>query len=193
VPPHVKSTASRSAAGKGTVRWAAGVACLVLAIAVGGLLIRAANRPSAPPAAVASRAVPGFGEVSFKVAGPAVPASLANRKRCALLATTEAQQRRGLMNRRDLAGYDGMIFQFNRATTVPFFMKDTLIPLSIAWFNPSSRFLNSTTMSPCPKSSQPCPLYSAVAPYSVAIEVRAGLLSQLGIGPGATIALGGPC
>jgi uncharacterized membrane protein (UPF0127 family) len=192
----MKSTASRPMAGRATVRRAAvagGAACLVLAIALGGVLIRAADRPSARPGTVPSRSVPGFGEVSFKVAGPAVPASLANRTRCALLATTEAQQRRGLMNRRDLAGYEGMIFQFNRPTTVPFFMKDTLIPLSIAWFDPTAKFLNSATMSPCPKTSLTCPVYSAVAPYSVAIEVRAGVLSQLGIGPGATIALGGPC
>jgi uncharacterized protein len=163
---------------------------MVLAIALGVLLIRHGGRTARPPKAVLpSRVVPGFGEVGFKVTGPgALPA--ATRTHCALLATTDAQRARGLMNRHDLAGYDAMIFQFSRPTTVPFYMKDTLIPLSIAWFDPTGRFVNGTTMPPCPKTSLTCPTYAAIAPYSVAIEVAAGTLPQLAIGPGAQLAVG---
>jgi hypothetical protein len=174
------------------------LAWLIFALAVAVFLIRGADRPRRPRlipngAAIPARAVAGFDEVGFKVAGPAVPASLVARTRCALLAKTAAQQSQGLMNRRDLAGYDGMIFQFGQGTTVQFYMKDTLIPLSIAWFDATGRFLNQTDMPPCPKSTLRCPTYSATAPYTVAIEVSQGGLTPLGLGPGSTITVGGPC
>jgi uncharacterized membrane protein (UPF0127 family) len=174
------------------------VAWATFALALGVFLIRGADRPKNPrliPAdgVVPSRTVPGFGEVGFKVGGPARSTSLTARTRCALLAATTAQQQRGLMNRHDLGGYEGMIFRFDSPTTVGFYMKDTVIPLSIAWFNPAGAFLRSTTMPPCPTKIVTCPIYFANAPYSVAIEVRAGLLPQLGIGPGSTITVGGPC
>jgi uncharacterized protein len=181
-----------------TLRWVARAAWVVLAIGVAVFVIRGANRPADPKlippgAVIPSRAVKGFGEVAFKVSGPAVPGPVATGQHCALLATTPAQQQKGLMNRHDLGGYEGMIFRFDRPATVAFFMKDTLIPLSIAWFDSTGRYLNSTTMLPCPKISRTCPTYAAISPYSVAIEVRAGGLPQLGIGPGAKIAVGGPC
>jgi hypothetical protein len=100
----------------------------VVAIALGVLLIRGTNRPAHRPKPVPSRTVPGFNEVSFRVTGPMAGPAAATPTRCALLAATDSQQHRGLMNRHDLGGYDAMIFQFGRPTTVPFYMKDTLIP-----------------------------------------------------------------
>jgi uncharacterized membrane protein (UPF0127 family) len=96
------------------------------------------------------------------------------------------------MNRRDLGGYDGMIFHFPQAGRVAFYMKDTLIPLSIAWFDPSGRFVSATDMSPCPPGMN-CPLYYPAADASTAIEVEQGHLAGLGIGSGAAISVGGPC
>src|ERR1700722_19788494 len=97
------------------------------------------------------------------------------------------------MNRRDLAGYDGMIFRWPASTAEAFYMKDTIIPLSIAWFDQSTRFVSETDMAPCPPAVASCPLFSASAPYTVAIEVPEGGLARLGIGPGSSITLGGPC
>jgi uncharacterized membrane protein (UPF0127 family) len=71
-------------------------------------------------------------------------------------------------------------------------MKDTLLPLSIAWFDQKGRFVSATDMAPCPDQSD-CPLYGATAPYTVAIEVVQGGLSGLGIGPNSTISIGGAC
>jgi uncharacterized membrane protein (UPF0127 family) len=96
------------------------------------------------------------------------------------------------MARRDLGGYDGMIFQFPQPGRVPFYMRDTLIPLSIAWFDPSGRFVSATDMMPCPPREK-CPLYYPAAAASTAIEVEQGHLARLGIGPGATISVGGAC
>jgi uncharacterized membrane protein (UPF0127 family) len=173
-------------------------AWLVFGLAAGVFLIRGSDRPKDPKripagAYIPSAAVPGFGEVGFKVAGPGVAPELSGRTQCALLARTVAQQQKGLMNRRDLAGYQGMVFQFDRPTVTGFYMKDTLISLSIAWFDQTGGFVSSTTMSPCPKNTVNCPIYSASGPYTVVIETRQGGLSQLGIGPGSTITVGGPC
>jgi len=71
-------------------------------------------------------------------------------------------------------------------------MKNTLIPLSIAWFDPSGRFVSATNMVPCPPGAD-CPLYYPAAAASIAIEVERGHLDRLGIGPGATVSVGGPC
>jgi uncharacterized membrane protein (UPF0127 family) len=141
---------------------------------------------SAPPP------VAGFGRVAFEVRGPAVPVGVSRRTHCALLANTEPERERGLMNRRDLGGYDGMIFEFPHAERVGFYMKDTLIPLSIAWFDRSGRFVSATDMVPCPPG-QECPVYYPAAAATTAVEVEQGHLAGLGIGPGASISVGGPC
>ena len=172
------------------------MAAIVLAFGV--FLVDGANRPPRPQllpagAIAPARGVKGFGEVGFVVGSPFLPAALAGRTRCALLASTAAQRSQGLMNRRDLAGYQGMVFEFDGPTTGGFYMKDTVIPLSIAWFDQAGRFVSSTTMLPCPKAVASCPVFFAAAPYTLAIEVGAGHLSGLGIGPGSTITVGGPC
>jgi uncharacterized membrane protein (UPF0127 family) len=71
-------------------------------------------------------------------------------------------------------------------------MKDTLIPLSIAWFDPSHRFVSQSDMAPCPPAGA-CPLYYPIGMANLAIEVPQGHLPKLGIGPGATISVGGAC
>ena len=112
--------------------------------------------------------------------------------RCALLAQSALQQEQGLMNQSNLRGYDGMLFVFPADTTVSFYMKDTPLPLSIAWFDTAGRFVSSTDMEPC-LDKPDCPTYSAAAPYRYALEVPKGGLGALSIGDGSVISVGGPC
>jgi uncharacterized membrane protein (UPF0127 family) len=151
---------------------------------------------SAPPPGSAAPGSAAPGSAAPRSAAPrsAAPdvSSSAIIERCALLANTEAQRGRGLMHRRDLGGYDAMVFLWPAPTTEAFYMKDTLIPLSVAWFDQASHFVSETDMAPCPPGTA-CPLFSAAAPYTIAVEVPAGGLAGLGIGPGSTIALGGAC
>lgn len=130
-----------------------------------------------------------FGEIGFRVEGAAAQAAAA---RCALLAETAAQQARGLMNRTDLGGYDGMIFRFAADTTGAFYMKDTPLPLSIAFFDGSGQFVSTADMIPCLNQTS-CPTYSAARPYRYALEVPQGNLGRLGIGPGTRLVTTGPC
>jgi uncharacterized membrane protein (UPF0127 family) len=128
--------------------------------------------------------VPGFGEVAFHVAsGPEL---------CALLAQTANQQARGLMARTDLAGHAGMLFVFAADSTGTFYMRNTPMPLSIAWFDGTGRFVSATDMVPCPDRPD-CHQYAAARAYRYALEVPQGGLGGLGVGPGSTITVGGGC
>jgi uncharacterized membrane protein (UPF0127 family) len=69
------------------------------------------------------------------------------------------------------------------------------MPLSIAWFDAAGKFVSATDMAPCPPGTAAgkCPLFSAKGPYRFALEVPQGQLPSLGIGPGTTLELAGPC
>jgi uncharacterized membrane protein (UPF0127 family) len=174
-----------------TLRGALGAALVILLLAVTVFLIRGADTTTRPQVekngATASR-VKGFDQIGFTVRSAGAKPS----HHCGLLALTTAQQDQGLMNRTDLAGYDGMLFQFVDPTTTQFYMKDTLISLSIAWFDATGRFVSATDMTPCAKAAV-CPLYHAAAPYTVALEVAQGQLGHVGVGPGSSLTVGGFC
>ena len=53
-------------------------------------------------------------------------------------------------------------------------MKDTVLPLSIAFFAGDGAFVSATDMEPCPPTAESCPLYQADGPYTDAIEVVQG-------------------
>ncbi len=166
--------------------WAGAVA----AVAVVAIVALGATQPADPylvdPAAPPP--VEGFGQIAFRVEGATASAA----ERCALLAETADQRARGLMNRTDLAGHDGMVFRFESDTSGSFWMKDTPLPLSIAWFDSSGVFVSSADMEPC--LDQPsCPTYSPERPYRYALEVPQGELPALGVGPGSRLVLQGPC
>ncbi|HXA27446.1 MAG TPA: DUF192 domain-containing protein, partial [Candidatus Angelobacter sp.] len=66
-----------------------------------------------------------------------------------------------------------------------FWMKDTLIPLDIAFWDGTDHVVDMQAMTPC--SADPCPTYAAAAPYVGAVEVRGGLLSKVGLHSGDTV------
>lgn len=111
---------------------------------------------------------------------------------CALLADDVETRRRGLMGRTDLGDHVGMVFTFPSEVTTSFWMRGTPLPLSIAFFDDDGAYVSEADMAPCGDDGD-CPTYAAAAPYRYALEVRQGDLDDLGIGPGATLALGGPC
>ncbi len=161
------------------------VALFLLVVVAGGLLLsRGANQPADPTLRPAAGRTPveGFGEIGFRIEGG--PDAMAER--CALLAETPVQHARGLMHRRDMSGYDGMLFDFGAPHTGTFWMKDTPMRLSIAWFDASGNFVSAADMDPCLDRPQ-CPSYSAAGPYRYALEVPRGGLAGLGVGPGSRL------
>jgi uncharacterized membrane protein (UPF0127 family) len=160
---------------------------VLFALAMGACMSNGAKKVADPVLQDASR-VPGFAETGFTVDPPSGAAA----KHCALLADTQQTRAVGLMNRQDLAGYDGMVFTFEQTTDAQFHMENTLIPLSIAFFDAGGKFVSALDMLPCIQGTK-CELYAATASYRTAIEVTQGGLPNLGIGPGSTMHVGGPC
>lgn len=86
------------------------------------------------------------------------------------LALTPAQRSLGLMHRRR-APADGMLFVFPEDTNGGFWMKNTLVPLTIVFFDRDGRRVRRLSMKPCVTSS--CPIYSPGRTYRFALELRA--------------------
>jgi hypothetical protein len=92
-------------------------------------------------------------------------------------ADTRDLRMQGLMGVTDLGALDGMLFVFQEDTTATFHMRDTLIPLDVAFFDAIGGFVSVTQMVPC--TTEECPSYPAAAPYRYAIEAPAGDLIDL--------------
>jgi uncharacterized protein len=103
------------------------------------------------------------------------------------IAGTTAAREKGLMGVTKLADDQGMAFVFGGMQTAQFWMKDTLIPLDIAFWDDAGRVVDVQTMTPC--TADPCPTYASAQPYSNAVEVRGGLLGKAGVRPGDVVQL----
>ena len=86
------------------------------------------------------------------------------------LALTSGQQQRGLMFRKK-APADGMLFVFSRATSGGFWMKNTLVPLTIVYYDTAGRRVRRMSMTPCRKD--PCRIYDPGRQYRYALELPA--------------------
>jgi uncharacterized membrane protein (UPF0127 family) len=95
------------------------------------------------------------------------------------VARTPEAWARGLMGRASLPEDGGMVFLFDGQTRASFWMKDTLIPLSILFWQGDGQIIDILEMSPC--RADPCPDYRASAPYVGAIEMNRGAFERLGV------------
>jgi uncharacterized membrane protein (UPF0127 family) len=108
------------------------------------------------------------------------------------IADTDEERQHGLMGVADLPTNHGMAFRWDAQTEGTFWMKDTLIPLSIAFVDAEGKVVSMSDMEPC--TSDPCPTYAATAPYVTAIEANLGWFADhhVGIGDQVTM-MGGMC
>ncbi len=104
--------------------------------------------------------------------------SIDDRQMVVAVADTPEARSRGLMGLTDLGGVDGMLFLFEADTESGFWMKDTLIPLDIAFFADDGTFVDMLTMEPC--TTGDCPTYHAGGPYRYAVEAPADELQFVG-------------
>ena len=98
------------------------------------------------------------------------------------LARTAAARQQGLMNRRSLGAKAGMAFLYPESQRGGFWMKNTLIPLDIAFADARGRILRILTMQPCRRD--PCRIYDPGVAYRTALEVNAGSFRRWGIKAG---------
>lgn len=110
------------------------------------------------------------------------------------VATTPRQQALGLMFRKSLGEDEGMVFLFPAPTAGGFWMKDTLIPLSIAFFDRQGIILRILDMTPCRSAfplgkhqKDPCPVYYPGLLYQGALEVNLGWFARRKIREGARV------
>ena len=101
------------------------------------------------------------------------------------IAETPDQWARGLMFRRRLAANAGMVFLFESNVQSGFWMKNTRIPLSLAYFSEKGRILRIMHMQPC--RADPCPTYNPNVAYRGALEVNLGAFKRWGVHRGDVI------
>ena len=86
------------------------------------------------------------------------------------LALSGDARARGLMHRRR-APKDGMLFVFPGPSDGGFWMKNTLVPLRIVFFDSHGLRVRAFTMKPCRQES--CPIYDPHRTYRFALELAA--------------------
>ena len=98
------------------------------------------------------------------------------------VAKTPQEMAKGLMGRKHLREDEGMLFIFATEDYHAFWMKDTLIPLSIAFIDKEGRIVKITDMKPLTLES-----HSPPAPVLYALEMKKGWFSAKGIKVGDTV------
>ena len=120
----------------------------------------------------------------------AVSVTLHGQRFSVELATNEAAREHGLMMRTSLAADHGMLFVFPDTAPRGFWMKNTLIPLDILYFN-ADRKLVSAQLDVPPCRADPCPVYPSAGPARYVLELSAGTVRRIGAHDGDTLAIDG--
>jgi uncharacterized protein len=163
----------------------AGVALLAWVLASAAGLAGRGDDPTMadPPAAGAppTTAAGGRPTAEYRLEpldGPAVTVRLE-------IAADPAARARGLMGRREVPEGTGMVFLYPEDVAEAFWMKNTLVPLSIAFVAADGRVVSVAEMTPC--EADPCPSYAPAGPYRYAVELAAGAFPAAGVGEGANV------
>jgi len=98
------------------------------------------------------------------------------------VAYTVETRAQGLMFRKHLGSNEGMFFVFPQSEPYCMWMKNTLIPLSVAFLDEKGRIVSISEMQPQTETS-----HCATAPAKFALEMPAGWFAKKGIKSGATI------
>lgn len=98
------------------------------------------------------------------------------------VAATESNRRQGLMFREKMGPNEGMVFLFEEPGQVCMWMKNTLIPLSVAFIDTEGKIINVEDMQPHSTES-----HCAKRPARYALEMNQGWFKQKNIKPGTPI------
>jgi uncharacterized membrane protein (UPF0127 family) len=113
---------------------------------------------------------------------PTTTLTIGTHKLTAEIATTPDQRSLGLMNRFSLRPDHGMLFIFERNEPLAFWMKNTYIPLSIAFIAPDGRIVSIEDMKPQTEET-----HWSRGPAMYALEMKKGWFAERGIVPGAVV------
>lgn len=97
------------------------------------------------------------------------------------LANTDNTRAMGLMYVEQMANDEGMLFIFPDTQRRAFWMKNTLIPLDILYFDQNRKLVSiSENTPPCKNTTTRCPNYPSAKPAKYVLEINAGLSQKHG-------------
>jgi hypothetical protein len=97
----------------------------------------------------------------------------------AQVATTPDQHQIGLMYRKEMASHEGMLFIFDHATPQCFWMRNTLLPLTIAFVRDDGVITNLDDMKPMTEDS-----HCSSEPVRYVLEMNVGWFAKRGFKAG---------
>ena len=98
------------------------------------------------------------------------------------VAHTQSTRMTGLMHRRTMPPQRGMLFVFDEARTHCMWMKNTYIPLSVAFLDDGGRIINVADMQPHAEDN-----HCATRPARYALEMNLGWFRSRNLGPGTVL------
>jgi uncharacterized protein len=101
----------------------------------------------------------------------------------AQVAQSPEQRATGLMHVREMPQHEGMLFVFEDAGPQCFWMRNTLIPLSIAFLRDDGRIVNIAEMKALDDKNNHC----STEPVRYALEMNAGWFAKRGLKAGSRI------
>jgi uncharacterized membrane protein (UPF0127 family) len=125
---------------------------------------------------------PGAGAGATQVAAATTPMRIKGHLVNVELAITGAEQELGLMNRAQMPADRGMLFVFAKVATQAFWMKNTRLPLSIAFIAADKTIVNIADMAPLDEVT----IHRSGSPVQYALEVNQGWFAANGIASGDT-------
>lgn len=102
------------------------------------------------------------------------------------IADTPRSRQTGLMFRERLPENEGMLFVFERVDYLSFWMKNTLIPLSIAFIDADGKIVQIEDMEPLDEQTH----HRSVKPVLYALEVNQGWFKRHGVNVGDQVEFG---
>lgn len=99
------------------------------------------------------------------------------------LAQNDRERAIGLMHRTQMGTHEGMLFAFERPGVQCFWMKNTLIPLAIAFIEDDGTIVNTAEMKP-----QTLDSHCSERPVRYVLEMNTGWFKKRGLGPGSKLA-----
>ncbi|MDB5896642.1 MAG: hypothetical protein JWP41_244 [Ramlibacter sp.] len=100
----------------------------------------------------------------------------------AQVAATPEQRMTGLMHRKEMPQHEGMLFVFEEPTPQCFWMKNTLLPLAIAFVADNGTIVNIDEMAP-----QTLDSHCSTKPVRYVLEMNKGWFARKGIKAGAKL------
>jgi uncharacterized membrane protein (UPF0127 family) len=136
---------------------------------------------SAAVLALAAIGLPAFAQEP-QTALPRVKLSAGMHQIDAQVAHTPEQRMIGLMYRKEMPQHEGMLFVFEQPSQQCFWMKNTLLPLSVAFVDDAGTVVNIEEMKP-----QTLESHCSAQPVRYVLEMNQGWFARKGIKPGAKL------